>query len=73
MSTYKLNDYKVVMVERTTPPEGVTEGNWHRYVIQTRNSIIEGKSLGTLKQVTEHAEELAEQINMRNTWGQRKR
>ena len=62
----------MITVESTTPPDGLTEGCWHRYVIQSGNSIMEGKSLGTFEQVNTHAKELAEQINARNTWGQRK-
>lgn len=75
MNTIKLDVYRVVSVENTTPPEGVTEGSWHSYVIKSGNSIMRGKSLGSLKQVTSHAEELAEKINSRNinTWGQKKR
>jgi len=40
--------------------------NWHHYVIGRGNSIIEGSKVGTLKEVTEHAKDLAERINARS-------
>ena len=72
MNAAKLNNYKVISVQSTSPPDGFSEGTWHRYIIGCGNSIMEGKSQGSLKQVTEHANELVEKINTRNTWGQRK-
>jgi len=56
--------YQVVLVEETTPPEGTT-GTWHRYVIGEGRSQIEGQKQGTLKEVTEHAELTAEDLNER--------
>jgi hypothetical protein len=65
--------YQVETVEKTTPPDGVTGDDWYRYVLKKGNSIMEGKMAGTLKQVTSHADELVEQINMRNRWGKQKK
>jgi len=58
-------EYKLVTVEKTDPPEGVEDGTWHRYVVSRGDSSLEGKRRGTLKQVTEHAETLAEDLNSR--------
>ena len=67
--------YQVIMVEKTTAPEGMPGDNWFRYVIQKgdlANSIMECKKTGSLKTVTEHAKDQAEIINSRNVRGGRK-
>ena len=58
--------YKVVTVEKGKAPKGMTGDDWHHYVIGRGTSIIEGDKVGTLKDVTVHAKELAERINARN-------
>jgi hypothetical protein len=63
------NRFRVVSVEKTTPPAGMPDGNWHRYIIGQGSSKIEGKKPGSLKSVTEHAETVAEDLNMRATKG----
>lgn len=57
--------YRVVTVEKTDPPEGIIGGNWHRYVIELEEQSIVGVRRGTLKQVTEHARECAENMSNR--------
>lgn len=57
--------FQVVTVEKTTPPEGMPGDNWHRYVIGQGTSKIEGKKPGTLQTVTQHAETVAEDLNLR--------
>lgn len=60
-------DYKVVSVEKTDPPEGADGGNWYRYVVgRGDSSSLVGSRRGTLKQVTEHAETLADDLNARS-------
>lgn len=56
--------YRVISVEKTSTPEGMT-GNWHHYVIGEGNSKIDGKRPGTLQAVTQHAETVAENLNSR--------
>ncbi len=58
-------EYKLVTVEKSDPPEGIEDGTWYRYVVCRGDSSLEGKRRGTLKQVTEHAETLAEDLNSR--------
>jgi hypothetical protein len=65
--------YQVETIEKTSPPDGVTGGDWYRYVLKSGNSVMEGKKSGTLKQVTLHADELVEQINSRNSWGKNRK
>jgi hypothetical protein len=61
--------YRVMSVEKADPPQGMPAGNWHHYVIGQGKRKIEGFRLGTLKAVTEHAEEVAEELNTRVTTG----
>jgi len=61
--------YKVEKVEQITPPEGMEDKIWHRYVIGRGNSRIEGKAPGSLEEVTQHAETLAEGFNLRRGKG----
>ena len=63
-NTKKLK-FHVVSVEKTAPPEGLPGDNWHLYVIGQGTSRIEGKKPGTLQTVTEHAETVAEDLNLR--------
>ncbi len=75
--TLKLK-YRVLSVEKTEPPEGMSGDNWHRYVIEHGSSTIEGIRSGTLKDVTQHAETFAEDLNLRmnsrgSTYAPRKR
>ncbi|MCK5359301.1 MAG: hypothetical protein KAJ95_01670 [Gammaproteobacteria bacterium] len=66
------NQYEVTVVEKTTPPDGMSGDNWYRYVIERGKQIIDCKKTGTLKTVTEHADSVAELINSRHLRGGRK-
>jgi hypothetical protein len=57
--------YEVVTVEKTDPPDGTSGGNWYRYVIELEGQAIVGRRRGTLKQVTEHAKQCAENMSNR--------
>jgi hypothetical protein len=61
--------FPISRIEKTEPPEGVTEGDWYEYVIGQGSSVITGKRAGTLKAVTEYVEEYAENLNQRATLG----
>ena len=61
--------YHVVLVEKTTAPEGLPGNNWHRYIIGQGSSRIEGIKPGTLKAVTKHAETVVEDLNSRKGRG----
>ncbi len=58
--------YKTLTIEKSAAPRGLTGDDWYHYVISRGNSIIEGDKVGTLKEVTAHAKDLAERINARN-------
>lgn len=57
--------YQVESVEKTVSPEGMPGSDWYRYVIGQGRSRIEGRKPGTLKDVTRHAESVAEDLNNR--------
>jgi len=70
--------YRVIAVKKTETPEGLPGDDWHSYVIGHGSSKIEGKKPGTLKDVTLHAETVAEDLNLRtgrggSTYAPRKR
>jgi hypothetical protein len=71
--------YEVVTVKKIATPEGMTGDNWHRYVIRRKSSEITGMKPGTLKSVTQHADSVAEDLNLRagglasSTYAARKR
>ena len=71
MTVHAINrlNYRVLSVEKTTAPEGMTGDNWHLYVVGQGTARIEGKKPGTLKSVTEHAEAFAEDLNSRTGKG----
>ncbi len=58
-------EYTLISVEKTEPPSGVEGGNWYEYIVGRGNSSLVGKRRGTRKQVTEHAETLADDLNSR--------
>lgn len=57
--------YQVVSVEKTDPPAGIEGGTWYRYVIALEEESIVGNRRGTLKQVTEYANECALNLSSR--------
>lgn len=65
--------YNVTTIEKTTAPEGMSGDDWYLYVIEKGSSVMECKKSGTLKSVTEHAENAAELINARNVRGSQKK
>ena len=61
--------FPITKIERTDPPEGVTEGEWYEYVIGIGSSAITGRRAGSLEAVTEYVEEYAENLNQRSALG----
>ncbi len=61
--------FSLKSVEKSAPPRGMQEGEWHSYILERGNQQINGTRFDTLKAVTKHARELAETINARNGWG----
>ena len=65
--------YNVTSIEKIKTPEGMSGDNWYMYIIEKGNSVMECMKSGTLKSVTEHAENAAELINARNVRGSQKK
>ncbi len=61
--------FAVTSVKKTDPPAGASGEKWYQYVIGRGDSAIKGKRAGTLKSVTQHAKEFAENLNRRASLG----
>ena len=57
--------YHVVSVHKIEPPEGMGGKTWHSYVIERGTSVVTGKKPGSLKAVTAHARQVADDLNAR--------
>jgi len=68
-SEVSVRKFPVTSIEKSDPPDGVTEGEWYEYVIGEGTSEIKGKRSGTLKSVTEYVKEYAANLNERSTLG----
>ena len=53
-------------IEETTAPDGAGQEKWFSYIIGRGKSVISGKRPGTLKSVTEHAENVVDDLNSRS-------
>lgn len=61
--------FKVISIDKTEAPSGMSGDNWFRYVIGQGTSKIEGLTMGSKKNVTEHAEAIAFDLNGRSKGG----
>ncbi len=57
--------FQVIKVSRIAAPEGLEGKNWHSYVIKRGATEILGHKPGSRKMVTEHAQQVAEDLNSR--------
>ena len=56
----------LISVEKVNPlPAWLQEGDWYRYIIGRGDSKLEGYKIGSIKDVTEYAETVAETLNER--------
>jgi hypothetical protein len=58
-------EYAVISVYKTTAPSDIDDELWHKYIVGRCNACLICKSRGTLEEVTEHAEKLAFDLNLR--------
>ena len=58
--------FNVVNIEKISTPEGMVGDNWYQYVVGQGTSEIKGLTMGTLKQVTEHVNKVADDLNERS-------
>lgn len=61
--------YRLTLIEPTSPPEGMPEGDWCRYDVEYGDSKMNCIRAGTLKEVTQHAEAFVEELNLRSSKG----
>ena len=58
--------FNVMNIEKIDTPDGMAGDNWYQYVVGQGSSEIKGLTMGTLKQVTEHANKVADDLNDRS-------
>lgn len=58
--------FRVGRIEKSQVPGGGDGADWHRYVLENGCNSITGFRRGTLQQVTEHALQLAQELNERH-------
>ncbi len=61
--------YRVASIEKTTPPEGMPDGDWYHYIVEYGKSTIDCIRAGSLKDVTQHAQDFVENLNTRTAKG----
>ena len=59
------DDYEIVSVESTIPPEHMAGTGWHCYVIGQGTNTIRGYQQGSLEAVRQSAEEIVTRLNER--------
>ena len=58
--------FNVMNIEKIDTPDGMAGDNWYQYVVGQGTSEIKGLTMGTLNQVTEHANKVAVDLNDRS-------
>jgi len=58
--------FEVTKVTRVTAPEGMEGKDWHSYVIRRGSTEILGHKPGSKQVVTEHAKQIAADLNSRS-------
>ena len=58
--------FNVTNIEKISTPDGMVGDNWYQYVVGQGSSEIKGLTMGTLKQVTEHANNVADDLDERS-------
>ena len=65
MSPLTEEDYEIVSVEPTEPPEDMVGTGWHCYVIMQGKNTIRGYQRGNIKAVRRAVEEIVARLNER--------
>ena len=58
--------FEVIRVSRITAPEGMDGKDWHSYIIKRGATEILGQKPGSKQNVTEHAKQIAADLNARS-------
>ena len=67
-----VEDYKILSIEPTEPPDGMEGTDWHCYVIEQGKNRIHGYQQGKIKAVTRAVEAIVVQLNERR-YGNKRR
>ena len=59
------NPFTVTDVTKIDTPEGMEGNIWHSYTIKRGNTEINGQKPGSMKKVTDHAKQVAADLNAR--------
>jgi hypothetical protein len=62
---HRKQNFDLKSVEKADAPQGLPGDNWYRYVLECGDNTIEGHKPGTLRAVTQHAQEVADDLNER--------
>jgi len=58
--------FNVMNIEKSSTPDVMVGDNWYQYVVGQGSSEIKGLTMGTLNQVTEHVNNVADDLNDRS-------
>jgi hypothetical protein len=58
-------DYAIVSIEPTDPPDDMPGEGWHCYIIEQGSNTIRGYQRGNIKAVTRAVEEIVVRLNER--------
>ena len=58
--------FNVMNIEKISTPDGMVGDNWYQYVVGEGSSEIKGLTMGTLGQVTEHVNKVADDLTDRS-------
>jgi len=61
--------FSVLSIEKTSPPDNGSGGEWYRYVIGHESTQINGMQSGSLHSVSQYVEQYVEKLNARPYWG----
>jgi hypothetical protein len=64
-SAARADDYRLVSILHTSPPNGTFGNDWHAYKIAQGPNMIRGYRRGTIARVTEDVEHIVASLNER--------
>ena len=58
-------DFTVISISKIPPPHEFNDEPWYKYIIGRGDECFKGMRQGTLQEVTEHADNLVDDLNAR--------
>ena len=59
-------EFAVTAIQKCAAPDGKRSGQWHRYTVENQLTTIQGYAKGSKTEVTRHASEYVENLNLKN-------